>query len=167
MRVKWCFAMWCCDDVHVLCSCCACLCAYMCVRECVVAGVYSHMVIWWYVCGIYIRIRWCMFQFICIYNPPVALQTFFASRHIGCPSAIDQHHDLSRHTMNKTSHDKLTSNQSEWAELRHRRALLLNSHIFFPGQRGQQVALNLHKADENSAVKREKSLCLIAHSTRS
>jgi hypothetical protein len=49
----------------------------------------------------------------------------------------------------------------------HCRALLLKSYTLFSGQRGQQVALNLDKADEILAIKREKSLCLIAHNTRS
>ena len=40
------------------------------------------------------------FNLICIHNPPVALH-FFCSRHIGCPSAIDQHHDMSKHGINR------------------------------------------------------------------
>ena len=46
--VKWCFGAWCCDDVYVLCSCCARLCAYMCVctwvRGCACVWSYGDMV---------------------------------------------------------------------------------------------------------------------------
>ena len=90
--------------------------------------VYGHMVIWWFVCGTNIRIRWCMFQLHYVYLILPSLRRILASGHIGCPSAIMTWADTAWINKPWSAH---TSNLSEWAELIHRYALLLKSHTFF------------------------------------
>ena len=80
----------CCVHVVRVCVHSVCVCTW--VRGCACVWSYGDIVI----CLRHIHKNPTMYVSVHIILPSLC-RFFFASRHIGCSSAIDQHHDLSRH----------------------------------------------------------------------